>query len=287
MVGRGHPARQAPGPLAHHAGRPTGQERGAARRASRCSSPRVRSATSSSPASAASSPTSASSSPTATSSGPTFSRLPRLGMINVHASLLPALARAPRRSSTPSWPAIRETGVSIMQMEAGTRQRAGAAPGRHADRRRRDRRRARRRASRSSAPRRWSTRCRCSPAGSRGREPQDDGRRDARAQDRPRKRPGSTGAGTRRRSRARSARSIRRPAPGPRTSRGPLKLFGARRRRRSRASPAACSPPATGWWWAAATARSPCARCSRPGSTRLPVSEWVRGRGIAVGARLG
>ena len=115
---RGHPARQAAGPVPLRAGSSAGQGRGPGGRASRCSSRCARWATSSCQLCGAWSPTSAWWSRTGTSSGPKCSSLPARGMINVHASLLPRF-----RGAAPIQHAIlagdRETGISIMQMEEG------------------------------------------------------------------------------------------------------------------------------------------------------------------------
>ena len=74
--------------------------------------------------------------------------LPRLGTLNIHASLLPAL-----RGAAPIQAAIRdglaETGVTIMRMVPALDAGPIAAPGAHADPRRRDRRRARAAADRA------------------------------------------------------------------------------------------------------------------------------------------
>ena len=197
---------------------------------------RARWATSSSPASAGSSPTSASWSPTATSSGPRCSSLPPLGMINVHASLLPRW-----RGAAPIQHAIL-AGDTRDRRSASCRWRQGSTAGRCCTGSRRRSARTRPparwpRGWRSWARPRWSRRSRCSPAGLARPEPQDHGRRDVRAQDRPGERAARLAAATPRRSPARCARSIPRPAPGPRSSEAPLKLFGAGAGRRAAASP--------------------------------------------------
>ena len=94
------------------------------------------------------SPTSASSPPTARSFPTTLLALPRLGMINVHASLLPKY-----RGAAPVHRAVidgeHETGVTIMRVVQELDAGADARQGHAADRPRRDerRRRARPRAS--------------------------------------------------------------------------------------------------------------------------------------------
>ena len=282
---RRHPARPPAGPLPLHARRRRRSRRSPSPKGCRCCSRPAPSATSSSPPSAASSPISASSWPTGTSSGPRCSTCRRAGM-HQRARVAPApISAAPPRSSMRSSRERRETGVSIMVMEAGldsgpvlhrvadadrapTTPPAPSPPG-----------------SRSSARRRWSRRCRCVAAGAARPAAAGPRRRDVRAQDRPRaradrlvaRRGGGRAADPGVRSRAR--------APGPSwvTSRSSCSRRGCRTmpasRGRARRRASGCSS-------AAAPARSWCARCSPPVGAAWRSTPGCAGRGIDAGRRL-
>ena len=170
---------------------------------------------------------------------------PARGMVNVHASLLPRF-----RGAAPIQHAIlagdRETGISIMRMEEGldsgpvlhrvsTPIADGETAGSLTDR-----------LATLGADARWWRRSSLLSAGAgapaaAGRRP----RRPTRPRS-PASRPGSTGAETRPRWSGRCARSIRSPAPGPRST-ARRSSSSAACPRSAAASRAPCSRPRTGW----------------------------------------
>ena len=289
VVGRGHPAGQAAGPLAHRRSsrrrsrrrrRPPGipvlqPDPPAGRRLSRRPPPprarprRRRRLRPYPPARGA-------------------RRCPALGMINVHASLLPRW-----RGAAPIQHAILAGDRGDRHQHhadgGGPRQRPGAAPGR-------DARSATTRPP-ARSPRGWPSSGATAlvealsllAAGLARPEPQDDSAGDLRAQDRPGAAPASTGR--------RDAAAAR--APGARVRSRARRLDHARRgagqavRRRRRPSGAAASPGsvlAAGDRLVVACGDGALAvREAQPaGRTRLAVGDWVRGprhRGRGDGSR--
>ncbi len=213
--------------------------------------------------------------------------IPRLGMINVHASLLPRW-----RGAAPIQWAIRSgdrtTGVTIMQMEAGLDSGPVWHARGHSHRPRRDRRhpdRAAERPGRGGTARGASAVRQRSPSQWR----RTTGARHARAQDRPRHCRASTGTSAPRQLAHHVAAFD--PVPGAWTTLAgvDVKLFGARAQgaEGAEAEDARCGAPGgrRARDRAPATASSLVREVQPAGKKRQPVAEWVRGRGIAVGAR--
>ena len=286
VVRRRHPAGQAAGPLPLDAGAAAGQAGGGARRASRCCSPTARRATSSSPRSAA--------------------LEPELGVVVAYGHILrpdvlvapharhdqraclAAAALARRRADPVGHPGRRSRDRHQHHADGGgTGHRTGAAPDRHpasatAKRRARSPSRladARRRSAGGGA-------ARCSPADRAARAPGLD----ATSPSRPR----SIGQRAARLDAASAdavARQVRAfdPAPGAWTTLGdaPVKLFGAARLTRRRRAPGEVLAAGAGSWSRYRTRRGRGRRgAAGRARTRMPVRDWVRGRGIAAGDQL-